>query len=101
MKKLLLAMFTLSVVGVASAQSYNHEQVQNRGHNGYSTVHLSQESTHENYSNGHNNDYRYEQQHPAVNRGHESTIIVTDRHERQEAIHLRRDNRRYNNGHDY
>ena len=106
MKKVLFAVFALSIVGVASAQSYGHGQTHGVGHDGYSIS-----------TNGHNG-YQYN------NREHNVVVFNNASHSnghwsaqpsvhgysqpvyggshangypRQEMIHMRR----YNNGHDY
>lgn len=98
-------MFALSIVGVASAQSYGHGQTHGVGHDGYSIS-----------TNGHDN-YQYN------NRGHNVVVVNNashsnrywsaqqsvhgysqpvyggshDAYQRQEMTHMRR----YNNGHGY
>lgn len=110
MKKVLFAMFALSVVGIASAQSYGHGQMQN-GHNGYNVS----ANAHDNYryNNGeHNNVVFSNESHfnghgsiqssvhgysQPVYGGLHGTVIANDYH-RQELDH---NMRRYNNGHGY
>lgn len=101
MKSLLLVMFTLGAVVMASAQSSDHGRVQNRGHNDYNSVRGNQRNTHTDYGNGHNNDYSYQQPKHGVNRGHQSNIISGNRHGRKEAVHMQRDARKHKNGYGY
>lgn len=105
MKKLLLVMFTLGAVAVASAQSSDHGRVQNRGHNDYNSVRGNQGNSHSNYNNGynngHNNGYNYQQQKHIVTRGHQSTIIASNPHGRKNVVHMQRDARGHKKGHGY
>lgn len=114
MKKLFLAMLTLGIAGAASAQSYGHNQPQPVYHESYNT-HESRQTNAHNYGNApannhgqntvvvvknagsHNNsNYGYPQPVYGMDRGHQSnTVIVSNRHERRELAHARKDARRY------
>lgn len=124
MKKLLLVMFTLGTVMIGTAQSYNHNQSKYANRNGNDMYRNSPANDHNSYGNrpvyGHGNNVRnrtivsigvgshnngpvYGQQPThGVILGHPSnTVVVSNDYERREIRHNRRDNRRYQNEHDF
>lgn len=122
MKRLFIAMFTLGIAGFASAQSYDHGQPQNGNQNSYGIAandhgnNGRQNVVVINGGGSHSSGYGYQQQthgynypqqthgyaQPVYERGHEPRqVVVVNGHERQEETHMRREERRWNNGHRY